>query len=211
LINQITFPLKKLILLLLVLFTAEAIYGQFHFGIKAGYNASKLSTDIDSVKSNFKSGFQIGAFARIGKRFYLQPEVYYTTQGGVFTSNVSNWKQNVKIGSIDVPVLVGFHFIKGDFVNLRILAGPVVSFVVNKSIAEEGYDINGQIVQGPISTGDLSSVNWSIQAGAGVDVWMFTLDVRYQIGLSQLITEVQNWQFDSKNNVWVISLGFKIF
>lgn len=197
--------MKKLILLLFVLFTAEAIYGQVQLGIKVGYNASKLSTDIDSVKTNFKSGFQIGAFARIGKRFYVQPEVYYTTQGGVFTSNVSNWKQNVKIGSIDVPVLVGFHFIKGDFVNLRILAGPVVSFVVNKSISEGGAD------PGPITTGDLSSVNWSIQAGAGVDVWMFSLDVRYQIGLSQLITEVQNWQFDSKNNVWVISLGFKIF
>ena len=196
--------MKKLFLLLLILFSAEVMYGQFKLGAKVGYNASKLSTNIDSVKSDFKSGFQIGAFVRIGKKLYLQPEIYYTTQGGVFESNVSNWKQNVKIGSIDVPVLVGFHMIKGDFANLRIMAGPAVSFVVNKSISEGGAD------PGPISSGDLSSVNWSIHAGAGVDVWMFTLDVRYQIGLNQLIKEVGEWQFDAKSNAWVISLGFKI-
>jgi hypothetical protein len=196
--------MKKLFLLLLILFSAEVMYGQFKLGAKVGYNASKLSTNIDSVKSDFKSGFQIGAFVRIGKKLYLQPEIYYTTQGGVFESNVSNWKQNVKIGSIDVPVLVGFHMIKGDFANLRIMAGPAVSFVVNKSISEGGTD------PGPITSGDLSSVNWSIQAGAGVDVWMLTLDVRYQIGLNQLIKEVGEWQFDAKSNAWVISLGFKI-
>lgn len=197
--------MKKLLLLLLIFFSAEVMFGQFKVGAKVGYNASKLSTNIDSVKSDFKSGFQIGAFVRIGKKLYLQPEIYYTTQGGVFTSNtLDSWKQNVKIGSIDVPVLVGFHMIKGDFANLRIMAGPAASFVVNKSISEGGTD------PGPITSGDLSSVNWSIQAGAGVDVWMLTLDVRYQIGLNHLIKEVGEWQFDSKSNAWVISLGFKI-
>ena len=193
--------MKKIILFLIVLFAAGEIYGQFHIGIKTGYNASKLSANIDSVKTNFKSGFQIGAFARIGKRLYLQPELYYTTQGGVFTSNsnINNWKQTVKISSIDVPVLVGLHIIKGDFVNLRILAGPAASFVVGKSVSEGGAD------PGVITESNINSVNWAIQAGAGVDVWMFTLDVRYQIGLNQVITQVQDWKFDSKNNAWVIS------
>ncbi|MEI7499571.1 MAG: porin family protein [Bacteroidota bacterium] len=197
--------MKKLILFLLILLSAQLMYGKFHLGIKVGYNASKLSINIDTVTSSFKSGFQFGAFARIGNRFYVQPEVYYTTQGGVFTSNISNWKQNVKIGSIDVPLLLGFQIIKGDFANLRILAGPAASFVVNKSISEGGTST------GPLTSGNLKSVNWSIQAGAGVDVWMLTLDVRYQIGLNQLIQNVQDYKFESKNNVWVISLGIKIF
>ncbi|MEI6174907.1 MAG: porin family protein [Bacteroidota bacterium] len=197
--------MKKLILFVLILFSAEVMYAKFHLGIKVGYNASKISTNIDTVKNGFKSGFQIGAFARIGNRFYVQPEIYYTTQGGVFTSNASNWEQNVKIGSIDVPVLLGFQIIKGDFVNLRILAGPTASFVVNKSISEGGTSTQ------QLTSADLRSVNWGLQAGAGVDVWMFTLDLRYQLGLNQLVKDVQNWSFDSKNNVWVVSLGFKIF
>jgi len=209
----------KKIIAVLVLVSAGLLFpgkstGQnlVSLGVKVGYNASKLSTDIDSVKSSFKSGFQFGAYVRIGKKLYVQPELYYTTQGGVFTSNIDNWKQNVKIGSIDVPVLVGYKLIKTDFLNVRILAGPVASFVVNKTIETSGLDED----LAPITKGDLSSVNWAIDVGAGVDVWRFTFDLRYQIGLNDLVkevTDVQNndWSFDSKNNVWVVSLGFRIF
>ncbi|MDP1621766.1 MAG: porin family protein [Bacteroidales bacterium] len=200
--------MKKIIVIVLLLlpalFSAETMFGQVSLGPKIGFNASKLSSSIDSVKADFKSGFQIGAFVRLGKKLYLQPELYYTTQGGVFTSNTQNWKQTVKIGSLDVPVLVGYKLLNAKLVNVRILAGPAASFVVNKSIAEGGSST------GPITNGDMKSVNWSIQAGAGVDVWKFTLDVRYQIGLNSLVKEAKNWNFDSKNNVWVISLGFKI-
>ena len=207
--------MKKTILILLLffpaLFSSETMFGQLSLGVKVGYNASKLSTNIDTVTTNFKSGFQFGAFVRFGKKLYLQPELYYTTQGGVFESstNTQNWKQTIKIGSLDVPVLVGYKLIDAKLVNLRILAGPTASFVVNKSIADGGSSL------GPVTNSDLKSVNWSIQAGAGVDVWLLTLDVRYQIGLNQLVKDVtdsksQNWKFDSKNNVWVISLGFKI-
>ncbi len=197
--------MKKLIVILLffipVLFSAETSFGQLNLGIKVGYNASKLSTNLDSISSNFKSGFQFGAFVRIGKKVYLQPEVYYISQGGVFTSNLHNWKETVKIGSLDVPVLLGFKLMDLKLVNIRIFAGPEASFVVNKSIAEGGTST------GPLTSGDFKSVNWSIQAGAGVDVLMFTLDIRYQAGLSQMINKSQ---YDSKNNVWVVSLGWKI-
>jgi len=196
--------MKKLLFIVLIFLSAEFTFGQFTVGIKVGYDAAKLSTNMDTITSNFKSGFQVGAFARIGKRLFLQPELYYTTQGGVFTSNTSNWEQNIKIGSMDVPVLIGFKLLKGDFINVRLMAGPMASFVVNKSISEAGG------ITGPINTADLNSVNWAIQAGAGMDVWKLTLDVRYQVGLNQLIKSVENYTFDSYNNVWNVSLGFKI-
>jgi len=196
--------MKKLLFIVLIFFSAGLTFGQLTVGIKVGYDAAKLSTNMDTITSNFKSGFQVGAFARIGKRLFLQPELYYTTQGGVFTSNTSNWEQNIKIGSMDVPVLIGFKLLKGDFINVRLMAGPMASFVVNKSISEAGG------ITGPINTADLNSVNWAIQAGAGMDIWKLTLDVRYQVGLNQLIKSVENYTFDSYNNVWNVSLGFKI-
>ena len=88
--------------------------------------------------------------------------------------------------------------------NVRVHAGPAASFVVNKSIENGG--LNGPVIKDE----NLNSVNWSIQAGAGVDVWRFALDIRYQVGLSQMIKDVKDVEFNSKNNVWVISLGFKI-
>lgn len=196
--------MKKHLILFALVLSSAIVFGQFTIGPKVGFNASKLSTNLDTVSSNFKSGFQIGLFVRIGKKLYVQPELYYTTQGGVFESNLNNWQQKVNIGSLDLPLLVGFKMLNAKVVNLRILAGPMASFVVNKSVK----DAEGPV--GPIKNADLNSINWAIQAGAGLDVLFMTLDVRYQIGLNNLIKEIGNAAINSKNNVWVISLGFKI-
>jgi len=196
--------MKKTFLILCLVVVSAMVFGQFTIGPKIGYNASKLSTNLDTIKSNFRSGFQFGLFARLGKRVYVQPELYYTTQGGVFESNLNNWKQTVKLGSLDVPVLVGFKLLDNENLNLRILAGPMASFVVNNNIDEAGG------VTGPIKDADINSVNWAIQAGTGIDLWFLTFDIRYQIGLNNLIKEISDQSVSSKNSVWVLSLGWKI-
>ena len=205
--------MKKIILALVLLLTVTTgtSFGQLNIkiGPKVGFNASQLHTNLDSISSQFKSGFQFGIFVRLGKKVYLQPELYYTTEGGVFKSNSSSikqWEQNIKLGSLDVPVLIGVSFINSELLNVRILAGPLASFIVNKKISETG-------VTGPIQDANIKNVNWYIQAGAGVDIWKFTLDVRYQIGLNKMISDVdfnsKTVNFNTSNNVWVVSLGFK--
>jgi hypothetical protein len=205
--------MKKTVLLFFVLlFSAGVTFGQFSFGLKVGYNASKLHTTLDSIKSSFNSGLHFGAFFRFGKKFYVQPEAYYTLQGGIFENNVantaSNWKQRITVGTLDIPLLVGFKIIDLKIVNWRILAGPMVSFVVNSKIGEMTS------VTGPIEKSDISKLNWYVQAGTGVDVLFLTLDIRYQIGLNQMISSAQGtgiqYSFNATNNMWVVSLGFKI-
>lgn len=196
--------MKKLFLACGLILITSLGFAQFTIGPKLGYNASKLSTSIDTISSDFRSGFQVGAFVRIGKKLYVQPELYYTTQGGVFESNASDWEQKVRIGSLDLPVLIGFKLINAKVVNLRILAGPLASFVVNKSVKDAGGAL------GPVKDADINNVNWAIQTGLGLDLFLLTLDVRYQIGLNNLINDIENVNSSSKNNVWVISLGFKI-
>ena len=205
--------MKKFMLgIILVLFSAGVTFGQFSYGLKIGYNASKLHSSLDSIKSSFNSGFHFGAFVRIGKKVYLQPEVYYTLQGGIFQNNVSktvdNWKQNVTVGTMDIPVLVGFKMIDVKVVNWRIMAGPMASFVVNSKIT----DVN---LTGPIKKSDINSTNWYVQVGTGVDVFFVTLDVRYQIGLNQMIKSAESlsgkqYDLNATNNMWVVSLGFKL-
>ena len=205
--------MKKFILLIAILFfSAGVTFGQFSFGLKVGYNASKLHTGLDSIKSSFNSGFHFGAFFRFGKKVYIQPEAYYTLQGGIFENNVTNtynnWKQKVTVGTLDIPVLVGFKVINLKVINWRVMAGPMVSFVVNSKIKDVS-------LVGPIQNSDISKLNWYVQAGTGFDVLFLTLDVRYQIGLSQMIKSAQDtkglsYNLNATNNMWVVSLGFKI-
>jgi len=207
--------MKKLIAVLafflVVLFSSEHSYA-FDFGLKLGYTASKLSTNLDSIKSSMSSGFHVGAFVRFGKRVLLQPEFYYNLSGATFENlgagTLDDWKQKVTIGSLDIPVLIGFSIIESKSFRWRIMVGPEVSFLVNSKIE----DIN---LTGPIEKSDLRTTSWFLQAGTGVDFLFLTLDVRYQAGLNSLISDVTGkngvvYPVNSKGNLVVVSLGFKI-
>jgi hypothetical protein len=207
--------MKKILILLLVFFlSAEVTNAQFGFGLKLGYNASKLTSEVDSIKSSMNSGFHAGVFVRFGKRVYLQPEAYYTFSGGTFEKTVGEtadlWKQKVTIGTLDIPVLVGFKIIKSKLLTWRIFVGPEVSFLVNSKVK----DVN---LTGPIESSDINSVNWYGQAGTGIDLWFLTLDLRYQFGFNTVINEVTKtvgttqttYPVNSKSNLFLVSLGFK--
>ncbi len=204
---------KFMVVIILVFLSTGVTFGQFSYGLKIGYNASKLHSSLDSIKSSFNSGFHFGVFVRVGKKVYLLPELYYTLQGGIFENNVSNtynnWKQKVTVGTMDIPILVGFKLIDVKVVNWRIMAGPMASFLVNSKIT----DVN--LNPGPITKSDISNVNWYVQVGTGVDVFFLTLDIRYQIGLNQMIRSAASlagkaYDLNATNNMWVVSLGFKL-
>jgi len=205
--------MRRLTLVTLFLLIAGLSFAGLDLGIKAGYNANKLSTNIDSISSQFKSGMQIGVFLRAGKRFFVQPEFYYSLQGAQYIfndpSHTGSWDQKVTIGSLDIPLLLGFNLINGKKISFRVDVGPVASFIVNKKVK----DMNS-VTGGPLTTSSINSINWYIQAGLGVDLWMFTFDARYQGGLNDVISSVetgkQTWDFSSRNNVFQLSLGFKI-
>ena len=193
-------------ILLLILLTANLGFAQFKIGPKVGFNLGRLTENMDSVKSMIRGGFQIGAFVRIGNKIYLQPEIYYATQGGIFQGDKKlQWKQTVKLSSIDVPVLVGFKFIDMKLVNLRVMLGPVASVLVNKKIT---LGVNS--VAEPLKTSNINDLNWAFQVGAGVDISKLTFDLRYQVGLNDMIKNVNGYKFSTRNDVWVFSLGFKI-
>ena len=202
--------MKKLLLLLVAsLMISGAAYSQFALGLKVGYNANKLSASSDSIKSQINHGFHLGVYTHIGKRLYFAPELLYSFSGAVFseegTASLNGWKQKITIGSVDVPLLLGFKIIHSKVLTWRIELGPEASFTVNKTIKEETS------VTGPITTSSLKDVNWYIMGGTGVDVLFLAFDIRYKYGLNKMITDAQNWQFDSHNGMFLISVGFKIF
>ena len=205
--------MRRFTLVILFVIISGISFAGLTFGIKAGYNANKLSANIDSISSQFKSGMQLGVFLRSGKRFFVQPELYYSLQGAQYALNdplnTGSWSQKITIGSIDVPVLLGFKIINGKKINFRVNLGPVVSFVTNTQVK----DLN-DLLPGPLTGSSINPVNWYLVGGLGLDLWFLTLDVRYQGGLNDIIKSVesggQTWNFSSKNNVFQVSLGFKI-
>lgn len=195
--------MKKLLFLLTALLITGAANAQFSFGPKIGVNLSQVTTNLNTINDEMKTGLQIGAFARIGSKVYFQPELLYST-GGVKLSNVPvGSPSDITVKSIDVPLMLGTRILNLKVANVRIMAGPVASFVVNKQV-----DYNGAAT----ATKEVSikNANWKAQFGAGVDVLMFTLDVRYSYDLNRSMDQQAN-EFKWDRNSVNLTLGWKLF
>jgi hypothetical protein len=194
--------MKKLLIILIIVIAALDNFGQISVGPKIGYSASKLSTNLDTIKESVKNNFQIGMFFRFGKKLYLQPEISYATSGGTLKFQGTDVKEEIKLNSLYVPVLVGYKLINAKVLNLRVFAGPVANFVLNKTV-----DFN-QTYPAPVQEADLKNVAWGMDLGAGVDLFFLTLDLRYEIGLNNIYNGSGDQSI--KSNVFIVSLGFKL-
>jgi hypothetical protein len=193
--------------LIMLFFVTGYSFGQFTLGFRAGYNANKLATSLESIRSRFGSGFHAGAFLRTGDRIYFAPELTYTFSSGSFTNDSTNgtWtKQKFTVGSLDVPLLVGFKIINTGFFKWRVELGPVTSFVVHKKV--KNYDD----LTGPVESASFNTANWMIMAGTGIDFLFLTLDIRYEYAFNSLIKNTANYSFYTHNNFIIVSLGFKL-
>ena len=206
--------MKKILLSVIAVFIATGLSAQLSFGPKIGYNTSKLSVDRSEIKTDLKNSFQFGLYARIGGKFYVQPELAWLTQGGLFKDEDgkinSPFKQEVKLKTVQVPVMIGYKLLDLKLVNIRAMGGPVASFVTDKDIENK---VDNYIA--PIEQADIKDAIWSIQLGVGADIMkLFTLDIRYNIGLNKVINEVEiegePVNFDSKTSGFNITLGWML-
>jgi hypothetical protein len=172
---------------------------QVSLGIKGGVNFSKISTD--NLKESTLTGYQAGLFARVGNSLYFQPELYLSGTGGKFESsdNDQNFSGKVRFTNLNVPLLIGKSFGEKDL-NFRIMAGPVYTYQLDKS-----ENFSGNLSGAVADFGDYKKSTLGYQVGAGVDISAITVDLRYEGGLTKV-----NQNFGQRQNLWALSVGFKI-
>lgn len=176
--------------------------GQFHVGVKAGANVTKV--DGKSFKDEFKSGYMLGGFAEIklSKKLYVQPELlinqYNTrldTNYNNLVGNIFNGMTSVKLDYLSIPILLNYRM-GGGFISLQ--AGPQYGVLIDK---------NNSILQNTgnaFRNGDLSLLG-GVQVKAGA----FRINGRYFVGLSNIndITNDSKW----KNQGFQLSIGLTFF
>lgn len=204
--------MKKTLMILSLLALVMVTFGQtFDLGVKASYNTTKFKLSASAIGNEFKngSGVNFGVFARLGgKTVYLQPELLYSSKTATYTSTVKNTLGNVtgtttsdvKMQTIQIPILLGIKVLDLKIASLRAFTGPAASFVTNGSLKKLGSQIKDNFTS--------NNMAWDWQLGAGVDVLMFTFDIRYELGLSELKTATVD---TFKGRTFTASLGFKFF
>lgn len=199
---------KRFLLSCLIAFSSITAFAQmpnFTLGLKGGLNVSKLNADFADEENRL--GYQIGAWARLGGAgLYVQPEAYLGSKGSKFirftqdNNNEVEADGKVKFTTLDIPLLFGTKIGPQNF-NIRFMAGPVISFVVDEETTfESAYNQATDF-------GNYKNQTWAGQAGAGIDIGNLSIDARYEAGLSNIS---RSDRYDQKQNLWHLSLGYKI-
>lgn len=188
--------MKKIAVYIIIsLFLVSSASAQLSIGPKIGYTASKLSVDESDISSSFSNSFQYGAFVRIGEEWFIQPEIMITQKGGELAYEAMNYGSTHK--TIDFAVLLGINIFDYKSAKLNIQAGPVASIITDKGVLE---------IPDVVEESELNDAMWSMQFGLGVDLLMFTLDVRYELGMSN----VYSGDFNAKNSLIQVTVGWKM-
>ena len=200
--------MKKLLITFILAVATSGLMAQLSLGPKIGYTASKLSTESDDIKEDFNNTLHFGAFARLGGKTYLQPELLFMTKGATLDYSIGEgFEQEVSLNTIDIPLLVGFKLIDLKIADIRVMGGPVASFVTNKDVD------NVDAVADELKGNDIKDSSWGLQAGVGADFLSLSLDIRYDFGLSNIYDGEETQSFntsDIKNNAFLVTLGWKI-
>jgi len=193
---------------ILVFIFAATVFGAnaqllptFQLGVKAGLNFSNLkSEDGGRLDASTRTGYQAGIWARIGGAgVHFQPELYVTGKSSEAKLVDTNEEGKVTFTSLDLPLLLGTRIGFGP-AGLRIVAGPVVSFVVDKNI--------GSALSQVPQFSEYKNQAWAVTGGLGLDISNFRADLRYEHGLSELS---KNNSAPQKVNLWTVGIGYRLF
>lgn len=135
------------------------------FGLRAGSDFSSPTTDFEVIKEQLNKNMQFGVFAKMGKKVFLQPEIY-----GNFLVENDIVNKKIVANSVRVPVLIGLELLNLKVASAHLMAGPMATFYLNP-VTDKNYD-------------------YKLQLGGGVEVLRFlSLDVRYNVNLNDNFKE----------------------
>lgn len=169
----------------------------FHIGVKGGANFTKTSME-SSLEGKYGFGYQAGVMTRmdIGK-LYVQGEALFNKRKTSYQSQDGS-SSKLSWNAIDIPVVVGYKLIKADDFNVRVFAGGVYSYAFNNKVSAS------QAIQEGFKKFDKSNIG--ITGGLGLDYKNFTVDFRYETGLTSISKE-----FKSKPHSFSLGIGYFLF
>lgn len=181
-----------------LLFTSNAAFAQI--GIKAGATMSSLSQyafedNVDDYDEKSAIGFQAGIFAElpISDGFSIQPELVWMQKGGkTLYAQVAGTEieRNLRYNYLEVPVLAKIKAgsTDGSGIGLFFYGGPFISYALNGSLSTEVGDNKLEDVDIEFDDTDRQRrVDWGAAFGLGVNLGALVLDLRYDLGINNLL------------------------
>jgi hypothetical protein len=194
--------MKKRFVILLILFINYSGYSQVSFGAKSGINIATTKGLIAYPKNRI--GWYAGGFATIpfSKKFFLQPELLYSSKGHRSNGLIGDSKMNTRLSYLNAPILLGYKIDRKTSLSF----GPAIGYLASAHIAVSNNEILDVSKNYPpkFDVSLLIGLNYLIKKNIGIEA-------RYDYGLNTLysIDAVGNRYSNTKGANRVFQIGIK--
>jgi len=200
--------MKNICRLLIALFFLSATFvlsaqeSPFSFGVKAGFNISNTSFEVDEFhgykKKEPKPGFNVGITAGYAftKAFSVQSGVSYTTKGVKakgFTQWIPTgqeyWEHRFNMGYLQLPLMAQYTLRITDDFNFFFQAGPYIAYGISGKTTSKYrfYDLNDKPNEKEktdvFDDDGLKRFDWGLTAGLGTELNRIFIVFNYELGL----------------------------
>ncbi len=178
------------LLSLLTFLVPMALCAQVAIHPQVGIANTTLTPEQEGVQYKANVGVLGGADLRIGQRFYIQPGAFVVSaKTAVSVGDSLVTEDHLIWNSLKLKALAAYNLVDGDDFRLRVNAGPTYNWLLSAS----GKDDNIKVEMEDFNTG-----TWSVDAGLGIDLTIFTLDGGVSYGLSKAYKEQDGLSNDAR-------------
>jgi hypothetical protein len=162
-----------------------------------GINFTDFSRNPEEGSFTAQPGWQIGGSVAFGRKFFVEPGVFYMQKSTKYTTNTTPVAESdFNISGVRIPVTIGYNLI-GNVVgafNIRVLAGGSATIITSVNQGEKS---------------DYTSPTWGVYAGAGVDFLIAFIDFKYEWSLTNVSSSITNADIGESRSVF-INAGVRI-
>jgi hypothetical protein len=130
--------MKKIVLSCFTVFSSIILFAQISIGAKGGLNITKTKNLNAAPKERYAFNVGLVAGKNISKRFFIQPELLYSSKGHSFEPPYATDPGALRLNYIALPLMLGFRADE----KLSVLLGPELDYLVkcavrfNKSVID---------------------------------------------------------------------------
>ncbi len=187
--------MKKLLVILLI--TTAFYSASAQVGIYLGGNFAGVNMKSPELSTKTRSGFQTGFYFRKGDFLYGQAGLEYQMMRVHFHDDEifdENREDDIKFKQFNLPLYIGLNLVPvvDETVNVRVYAGPTLAYLFDVPVNELEF-----------TPADFAKVRVDGSIGAGVEIFMFTVDVGYNFGVNELFSD----EFSGKTHYAFVNAG----
>jgi len=187
------------LLSLLSFIVPMALCAQIAIHPQIGMALTTLTPEQEGVQYNADPGVLVGVDLRIGQRFYIQPGAFFVSaQTAVSVGDSVVTEDHLVWNSLKLKALAAYNLVDGDDFHLRLNVGPTFNWL----LSADGKDDYIKIEMADMNTG-----TWSVDAGLGIDLTIFTLDGGVSYGLSEAYKEQDGLSNDARFFTYQLTAG----